>query len=377
MTEFTLWRKRLIHLTQMRFREFQVVVDDWMVWVYFVLPGLVFGGLFYREALLDPPQWFQLVPPIALFFLVILRGWLSFYRVYLSPADANFLLAGPWHERNIIYFSLAWHGVKEIGLAIFLSFLLYPYLHNQMGFTIGDTALFALLLWMSQILFLNLNWFIRQIGKKTFMFYQLVIILILVQSATYLRPLYSEWNSLSLFLILGVGVLISLCGLGLQKKWDWPWLIQESVRRNRPMFHSFMVEPEELKNKKYTKAPFLPMMQKNWSNKVDLFSVSRELSFKMFFRRSSQWRYVLTQLIGGCYAIWMFPTLYGKGIILVGIVFLMFQLLSFSQKEVEKRLWHRISPIDINGWREGKKAALAILLIGFGLIFLGVFFVSI
>ena len=377
MTEFSLWKKRLAHYTKLRIIDFKTVVDDWLVWVYILIPSLVIGLFLYWDTLINPPNWFSSVPTTVLLLLFILRGWLSSYRVYLSPADPLFLQTGPWSERKFVFYSLGWHGIKEFFYSLILVFLLHPYLANKLGYGLKETLLLALLTWMMQMCLLNINWLFNQWGKWGFYAYKILSFLFIVPLISLLAFIKVEdWLSLSLFLGASVALLLSYTLILFQKKWDWPWLIQDAARSSRPFSLSMTMEPEELKNRKYTKLSFLPFMQKSWNNNIDLISVSREISIKMFFRRSSQWRYALIMLSGGIASLIQINFFPVKVLVFAGILFLFFHLLSSSQKEMEGRLWHRISPVDLKGWRKGKEKGIFFLMLIFGGILFLVMMIS-
>lgn len=371
MNEFSLWKKRLVHHIKLRIIDFKTVVDDWMVWAYVVIPALVIGLFLYRDTLLNPPGWFSSVPQTLLLALFILRGWLSSYRVYLSPADPLFLQTGPWNERKFVYYSLGFQGIKEGVYSLILVFLLYPYLTNQLGFGILETLLLALLAWLMQMWALNMNWLFHQWGKWVYYSYKTLSFLFIVPLISLLAYIKVEdWLSPPVFLGTGVAMFISYAFLLIQKKWDWPWLIQESAKHSQPFSLTLTMEPEELKNRKYTKLSFLPFMQKSWNNQVDLMSISREISIKMFFRRSSQWRYALIMLSGGIASLIQIDIVAIKVLVFAGILFLFFQLVSLSQNEMGRRMWHKISPINIKEWRKGKNKGIFVLMLLFGGILL-------
>lgn len=372
MTEFSLWKKRLAHYTKLRIIDFKTVVDDWLVWVYIVIPALVIGLFLYGDTLLNPPNWFAAVPPTILLAVFIVRGWLSSYRVYLSPADPLFLQTGPWNERKFVFYSLGWQGIKEGIYSLILVLLLYPYLANQLGYGVIETSLLALLTWMMQMCLLNINWLFNQWGKWVYYSYKTITFLMIAPVVSLLGFIKVEnWLAFPLFLGTGTAMILSYGFLLVQKKWDWPWLIQEAAKRSQPFSLTMTMEPEELKNRKYTKLSFLPFMQKSWNNKVDLLSVSGEISIKMFFRRSSQWRYALIMLSGGIASLIKIHIFTVKVLVFAGILFLFFQLLSSSQKEMEGRLWHRISPVNLKNWRKGKgKGILFLMFIFGGILFL-------
>ncbi|HBI05314.1 MAG TPA: hypothetical protein DDY49_14955 [Paenibacillaceae bacterium] len=377
MNEFSLWKKRFAHYTKLRIIDLKTVVDDWMVWAYILIPSLVIGLFLYRDTLLNPPNWFSAVPPTVLLSLFILRGWLSSYRVYLSPADPLFLQAGPWNERRFVFYSLGWQGIKEGIYSLILVFLLYPYLESQLGYGVLETLFLALLTWMVQMCLLNINWLFNQWGKWVYYSYKILSFLLIVPLISLLAFIKVEdWLSLSFFLGTGVAMLLSYVFIGLQKKWDWPWLIQDAAKRSQPFALSMTMEPEELKKRKYTKLSFLPFMQKSWNNHVDLISVSREISVKMFFRRSSQWRYALMMLSGGIASLIQINIFSVKVLVFTGILFLFFQLVSLSQSEMERRMWHQISPVDLKEWRKGKKKGIFLLMLLFGGILFLVMMIS-
>lgn len=375
MTEFTLWQKRLSFLRKNRLQEFKMIAD-WTVWLYIIVPGIAIGAFLYRETFFNPPAWFQMIPSALFLLFPFYRGIQTFYRLHLNPADLNFLLSGPWDERKFAFFSMGWQCLKEIGLTLFFTLLFYPYLHSQLGFGLDESLLLALLYWMIQVAFLNLNWFFRQYGRFSLYVFRFLF-LPLIGLGVWTSNLWKiSWDSPFLFAAGGISIFLSLLLVWKQKNWDWGWLIQESVRRNRPLSLSFIMEPEEYKNKKYTKLSFLPFMKKSWSDHVELSAVSKELTLKIFFRRSSQWRYILIQLFIGSMGILFVQTFSMKVFILTAVVLLMYQLLKSSQAEIEKRLLHRVSPVDINIWREGRNQGLLLLMASFALFFVAVLILS-
>jgi len=371
MTDFTLWKKRLAHQRRARIADIKTIVDDWMIWVYILVPTLVICTLLYRDVLMNPPAWFATLPPVFLLILLLLRGWLFSYRVFLSPADPLFLQAGPWNERRFVYYSLGWHGIKEGFISFILVFLFYPYLTHQLGYGITESLLFGMLAWILQMFLLNINWFFNQWGKWVFYTYKVVSFLMIPLFVFLLSFIHVEnWLSFPVFLGAGIGLLLSYALIILQKKWDWPLLIENAAKSNQSISLILTIEPEQLKKRKYTRLSFLPFMQKSWSNKVDILSVSKEIAIKMFFRKSSQWRYGLILLSGGISAVMQIDIFIVKVLVFAGVLFLYFQLVSLSQMELERRMWHLLAPVDIKKWRKGKRKGIFVLMMLFSGLFI-------
>ena len=142
-TPHTLFRSRVARFWAEQYRVWRTALD-WTVWLYFIVPGLLFAGGTYRDWWLDLPAWLTGLPdPLAAVppLLLVLAGQL---RVYAEDADILFLRQRPVWIKGLIGYGTAYSFVMSAIQTVLLFGLQSVWIVKAMGLGWTSIALWML-----------------------------------------------------------------------------------------------------------------------------------------------------------------------------------------------------------------------------------------
>src|SRR5690554_2344582 len=99
-----LFWQRLRSDWRFQFSIFKMVIEDWVVALYIVVPGLALFLHTYRGWWLEPPTLFHYLPLETLLPIVVIFCWSSTLRIFVEEADQLFLYQHTsWHKGIVTY----------------------------------------------------------------------------------------------------------------------------------------------------------------------------------------------------------------------------------------------------------------------------------
>ncbi|WP_127604809.1 ABC transporter permease [Paenibacillus chibensis] len=127
-----LFRKRLISHIRDRVRVLRSVADDWTVFLYILIPGLLLGGRLYYGLWKEPlPAWAAQLPFSVVLALLLLTASLSSILLLIREADVLFVIQRKaWLHGVMVRSSLYSMAVAALKTSIFYLIVL-PFLVRQ------------------------------------------------------------------------------------------------------------------------------------------------------------------------------------------------------------------------------------------------------
>jgi len=121
------------------------VVADWVVALYFIVPGMAFVIYQYHHLWLGAPTWMAKVPFLAVIIILRLTA-IGTVRLFVEEADQLFMLQRVRWFRDLMKFGLIYTIVVHFLLTIFVIVLILPIL--RLEYTLTTEQLFGLGLFM-------------------------------------------------------------------------------------------------------------------------------------------------------------------------------------------------------------------------------------
>lgn len=140
--------KRLRHELKRKWKSIQSVTD-WTIALYFIVPVLVFSGIYYRslwtrELSAEEPAYF-LLGLFVFFFVTYSRGMRSFFE----QADSLFLIQHPVHMKKLMKYGMVYTCIRISITNIIVTLIMLPILVKSMGASLLQVVLF----WLSFTVF--------------------------------------------------------------------------------------------------------------------------------------------------------------------------------------------------------------------------------
>ncbi|MED4650856.1 ABC transporter permease [Bacillus pseudomycoides] len=140
--------KRLRHELKRKWKSIRSVTD-WTIALYFIVPVLVFSGIYYRslwtrELSAEEPAYF-LLGLFVFFFVTYSRGMRSFFE----QADSLFLIQHPVHMKKLMKYGMVYTCIRISITNIIVTLIMLPILVKSMGASLLQVVLF----WLSFTVF--------------------------------------------------------------------------------------------------------------------------------------------------------------------------------------------------------------------------------
>jgi len=116
---------------------------DWVIAIYFIVPGLIAAGLIYAAWWREPPPWLAYIPYEIMIVLVFVSTLSFSVRTFLEPADEVFLQQHRSALNVIRRLGLAYSLTVAALAAAGLFFVLSPLLVRGYGMSPADVGLLA------------------------------------------------------------------------------------------------------------------------------------------------------------------------------------------------------------------------------------------
>ncbi|MDM5188456.1 ABC transporter permease [Bacillus sp. DX4.1] len=135
--------KRLFHELQGKWKSIRSVTD-WTVALYFIVPALVFSGIYYRslwinELFIQETTYF-LLGLLAFYFITFSRGTRSFFE----QADSLFLIQHPSHMKKLMRYGTMYTFVRISITNVIVTMAMLPVFLKNMDASILQVLLFWL-----------------------------------------------------------------------------------------------------------------------------------------------------------------------------------------------------------------------------------------
>lgn len=140
--------KRLGHELRRKWKSIRSVTD-WTIALYFIVPALVFSGIYYRslwtrELSAEEPAYF-LLGLFVFFFVTYSRGMRSFFE----QADSLFLIQHPVHMQKLMKYGMVYTCIRISITNIIVTLIVLPILVKSMNASLLQVILF----WVSLTVF--------------------------------------------------------------------------------------------------------------------------------------------------------------------------------------------------------------------------------
>lgn len=133
--------RRLRHELQRKWKSIRSVTD-WTIALYFIVPALVFSGIYYhslwtRELSAEEPAYF-LLGLFVFSFATYSRGMRSFFE----KADSLFLIQHPVHMQKLIKYGMVYTCIRISITNIIVTLIMLPILVKSMDASLLQVVLF-------------------------------------------------------------------------------------------------------------------------------------------------------------------------------------------------------------------------------------------
>lgn len=307
----TIFYKRLVYEWKEKYKMIRSVVD-WTIALYFIIPALIFGTMYYRSLWNQIPNWpLQLfgttfsewepeVQEYITFSIVLFALYLVTYfrsiRSFLEEADSLFLLQAPSLLRSIIIRGIVYSFVRICFTNMICIALLLPIFIKQFHFS--SIQIIALFLYFTLIRFVNL--FVTRYRSLSFeQRWKEWIVGVLFFVAGWYMFAYGIRSMLqSLFFLIPYGVVLVLLLLLLvrHKLEYWRNFFKETARERTERIRwtsAIMVGAGHMPKGNQAKKPRLFPKSKRLWRKEDPESRIIEAFLKDYFRMGDNQRFYL------------------------------------------------------------------------------------
>lgn len=313
------------------------IVIDWIIMLYFIVPGSIIALVIYRSWWMELPTWSEYLSKYILISIFYFITWFGSYRTFVKEADGIYFLKHTTKFLNMKKWAFAFSlGRAAFNISFFVIIAL-PFLINRFSFTVLEIVGFALF-------YIGLTFFIIFIKtvilsnfsgwkEKLFMWLLLIILFIcnlFIFSSLVFHPLYS-FVSATIFIGLSLGLTIPKVSTTRSFQGE---VIKENQERLRYLNMIFSASPDIEKPKiSKRKKPFLFRQSKRIFEKRTAKNGFCELFLKIILRDFSYLRSYLQMLGVTGAAILIVPPVLFKVIILIGFsVFLWIWLTNLWDK---------------------------------------------
>lgn len=118
MNSLYLFLKRVKTEWKIQFRVFQSIAD-WTVWLYILIPTIVFSGAIYKSWWDEVPSWSKGIPFIVYGMVALLLSWKGNLRTFLVDADRVFLLK----NRKLVIGTKKWGYIYTLFVNVMVIFV--------------------------------------------------------------------------------------------------------------------------------------------------------------------------------------------------------------------------------------------------------------
>lgn len=229
--EWFLWKKRYRYELSQKKRSLSLVID-WVVALYFIIPAIICGAIFYVQGIASPPSWWNVsIVPIIL-TIPILFPVIFNVRPLFSLGDEGILIASPLSPRRLILYRWVEDMVIKLIFTLLLWGLLTPYL-LILQYSYLQIITMVILFYFMSIFVVQNEWF--WIGRTRW-FHKIgvllhMVLIIYCWAVMIDAVLSAQFLKAAIVTLLACIISILILQRNLRVQWPWGLLIQESVAK--------------------------------------------------------------------------------------------------------------------------------------------------
>lgn len=332
---------------------------DWVVALYFIVPGLIAVGIVYYNLWQHPPAWLAYIPLEGAIIVLFLYTLFFRLRLFLEPADQVFLLQNTALIHAIRRMGLIYSLIIAALSCIVLFAGISPLLVHGYDMTVLQICGLAAytLCWKLGLPVINQFISIRIKGWRSALARTAVILIsapVFVYSARLLSDLMINSSALGIALIMLAGIVASIIlrrRLRMRKGGVLLYEIEQE-RRDRKRLTTFLLAQSGMNVKQAALGKRRPLILRR-SQRLMRRRTKRaaliEAVIKSYIRSTDQWFFLWQISVLSIIAL-MLTGGWWKIIVYIGLIFLLHQgIRSYCQRAVDT------SYLDLFSWSEWER----------------------
>jgi|GEM_PF-1885881 len=305
---------------------------DWVIALYFVVPGLIALGIIYTAWWRQAPEWLALLPVEGMLLGLFLFALFFKLRTFLEPADQIFLVrhrtAIPTIRRLGLVYSLTIATLSTVGLLL----LLCPLLVRGYELTFGQVASLTIvtLAWKLALPLLLEITRIRFAGWRSYVLQAGFIItggLVFLFTSRFMLITHSNDRFIAGFcLISAVSAAYLITRYRMRMRGTLLYEIEQE-RRARMKLTAFLLARSGVKEEKAVldkRRPLILRRSQSLTRHRDKSSALIEAVIKSYIRSPDQWLFLAHYTAVSVVALTLTPGWWG-GLVYAGLVYLLYQ----------------------------------------------------
>jgi len=302
------------------------IVVDWVVALYFIVPGLLIGGYFYLGLWSNPPAWLGFVP---VWLLAILLGTAAISgatRYFIQAGDQLFMIYNRTWIRAFTKYGLAYSFSVKLLVSLLFGLLLLPAWRLHAGFTIGG---FVCLVWVAAAWGLVVQIAIEKWSSPVIGWRRKLrsAVTLMISIALYTVVAVLSETAPAASYIAAIAVTIGAAGV-MRRRLSWTatymFDAEREYRMKMRLASAFMRDVQGFKAPSVRKRPFLFRRSQRLFRKFGPENGVAETLIKSFYRSGSQLKSYLQLTFAGSAGMLLAPLI--SKVILLGLVVLLLAL---------------------------------------------------